>query len=404
MKLILAILFISLGTSIYAQSTFDKLLFEEAQEAYANKNYELSLTKLEELEQRNAKGLVILNLRIKARFAIVQSHEKRLEYLPGQFKTLSKLHQDIDYYLNNYDNPDFSRQYKEVYDISKATNHYPKTTNEWENYLQQIQNEDKAKKQRIIDAFVKSMIKIEKGYYYAGIPFYWARWRGSLKATESAENNLRHFYVEKNVLPRKVEIDYDFSVSNGFVTEELIWALFDHNFYINRENKAPNKSRAYIRDEQFLQTIITLLNTKTGLKFRLITAEENDYLMRGGSKNAEMLYSFVDKKIIGGNKRKGYQYETKEYYAYNYRKGENDNFDDHKLPFGGLVSSQPYEMYKSFSGKASTISYRPVMVFMPMKPNYNKLIEEYDNWTDSPAFVWPNGYGIGAVLLVLDGH
>lgn len=112
-KLILYFVFILFtGTHASAQSTLDKLILEEAQTAYANGQYSLCLEKLDELEKKGSKGLVLAHLKIMATSKLPESH---LSYW-----RVVQLKKDVEYYLKNYDNEDFLPQYKEVYEVSKT--------------------------------------------------------------------------------------------------------------------------------------------------------------------------------------------------------------------------------------------------------------------------------------------
>lgn len=74
-KLILYFVFILFtGTHASAQSTLDKLILEEAQTAYANGQYTLCLEKLDELEKKGNKGLVLAHLKIMATSKLPESH------------------------------------------------------------------------------------------------------------------------------------------------------------------------------------------------------------------------------------------------------------------------------------------------------------------------------------------
>lgn len=101
-------------TTLLSQSTLDNLIFEDAKEAYAKQNYKYCLQKIDELNQRGVKGLLILHLKIVATNKIAPAHLN--DEMIVQFK------KDVEYYLKNYDNEDFLQQYKEVYEVSKTLN------------------------------------------------------------------------------------------------------------------------------------------------------------------------------------------------------------------------------------------------------------------------------------------
>lgn len=98
--------------AVNAQSALDKLILEDARNAYTAKNYKLCLDRITELEQRGNKGLVIAHLKIMATSKI-SSSSLSLEQIQQFIK-------DVNYYLENYDNEDFMQQYRDVYEVSKT--------------------------------------------------------------------------------------------------------------------------------------------------------------------------------------------------------------------------------------------------------------------------------------------
>lgn len=112
-KLILYVVFILFtATNVSAQNTLNKLILEDAQTAYENGQYSLCLEKIDELEKKGSKGLVLAHLKIMATSKLPES---QLSY--GRVVQLKK---DVEYYLKNYDNEDFLPQYKDVYEVSKT--------------------------------------------------------------------------------------------------------------------------------------------------------------------------------------------------------------------------------------------------------------------------------------------
>lgn len=108
----LLLLFLLPYTPAIAQGTIDKLLLEEAKTAYANGNHALCLERLEELNKRGNKGLVLLHLKIMA--------ISKLDAGIISYAQAVQIKSDVNYYLNNYENSDFEKEYKDVYEVSKS--------------------------------------------------------------------------------------------------------------------------------------------------------------------------------------------------------------------------------------------------------------------------------------------
>lgn len=131
-KTLLIVSLFFVGIVANAQSTFDKLLFEEAQTEYKLKNYEGCLLKIKELENRKVEGPLILHLKIIALYSI------KPEELG--ISRIAELKENADYYIKNYDNDDFSSQFKEVYAISKKLD--SDSIYSLDTYINKIDNKD----------------------------------------------------------------------------------------------------------------------------------------------------------------------------------------------------------------------------------------------------------------------
>lgn len=100
------------STTLWSQSLLDNLILEDAQKAYAADNFLLCLEKIEELEKRGNKGLIILHLKIMS--------TSKINPNVFTFEDIVQFKEDVAYYLNNYDNEDFLQQYRDVYEVSKT--------------------------------------------------------------------------------------------------------------------------------------------------------------------------------------------------------------------------------------------------------------------------------------------
>ena len=106
-SIVVFMLFSSITT---AQSTLDKLILEDAQSAYSSGNYTVCLKKIEELEKRGNKGLVLAHMKIMA--------TSKLNFL--DYEQVIQFKKYVNHYLENHDNEDFMQQYSDVYEVSKT--------------------------------------------------------------------------------------------------------------------------------------------------------------------------------------------------------------------------------------------------------------------------------------------
>jgi len=351
--IVLCILFVCGSIAVQAQGTMDKLKFEEAEAAYLKKNYVYALNLLEELEAKGLKNPKILHLKILATSRLVIGYP--YEFIDGGFNTIEKLRKDCNFYLSQYDIEGFEEKYKEVYDISKKIAAFPNTLQEWDSAINKINN----RKKQVIENFLNSAVKVEKGVLYR-----YARYRGT-RGDWGDPNDLRtktdfkiiEEYKDYGNKTKEIEIDYNFYIIPLIIKSpraEIVGAVLgkDSNY-----NKMRNLTYFTFIDACLF---IKALNEKTGKKFRFISQAELEYIRHGGNKYVEKL---VEKKIIGGNKRKGFEYEYKYYYTYSLI--EYDPGGDKSTDFGFVKDDIPRYIfvqgvldrnnYASFSGKASTI-------------------------------------------------
>ena len=136
---LITIIFLVYNVS-FAQNTIAKLKFEEAEEAYSLNNYELTLSKIKEVEgllkSTNPK---LLYLKICAQAKIIQANPYEDLELLNNIKTLSAK------YLNDYENlPDNEEKYRDIYKISESMAQYTKQG--LDEHLKKIQDAAEAKK------------------------------------------------------------------------------------------------------------------------------------------------------------------------------------------------------------------------------------------------------------------
>jgi len=113
--ILLTVLLFSAVQFTVAQNTIAKLKFEEAEEAYANNNFELTLTKLKEVETiLKSTNPRILYLQILSQTKIIEKDGWKDYTITENTRT------SIEKYLKEYDNlPDNEDKYRDIYKISE---------------------------------------------------------------------------------------------------------------------------------------------------------------------------------------------------------------------------------------------------------------------------------------------
>lgn len=109
--------------SVEAQTTLAKFKYEEAEKAYEEGNYKSALQLVDEVEKMiKSTSPKTLYLKILAK--------KKMG--PVSFKEIQALRSDCSFFLEKYDNiEDNEDRYREVYEISKSLNSYPKSEEEF---------------------------------------------------------------------------------------------------------------------------------------------------------------------------------------------------------------------------------------------------------------------------------
>jgi hypothetical protein len=107
-----------------AQPMLAKIKYEEAEQAYQNKDYKTALKLIEEVEKiYNGTSPKTLYLKI---FSLKESGDT-------DFKTTQKLRSYCNFFLEKYaENSDVEDRYRDVYAFSKTLNNFPKTEEEYE--------------------------------------------------------------------------------------------------------------------------------------------------------------------------------------------------------------------------------------------------------------------------------
>jgi len=111
--LTLLIFFLSAFLS-YSQDGVAKIKFGEAEQAYANNDFQATLTKLDEAEKiLNQSNSKILHLRIKAEYGIL------MENPWGSYSPVENLRNKCNFYLKEYDGKAPMEKYSEIYAITE---------------------------------------------------------------------------------------------------------------------------------------------------------------------------------------------------------------------------------------------------------------------------------------------
>lgn len=144
MKKLIFLIFLTVTSlqSAMAQTSIAKLKFEEAEEAYASNNFELTLTKLDEAEKiLKSTNPKILYLKILAQVNIIKSDPYKDFAILENAKKLSAK------YLNEYDNlPNNEDKFRDIYKISGELKKYPNTIQEFNLQKKQFIADEESRK------------------------------------------------------------------------------------------------------------------------------------------------------------------------------------------------------------------------------------------------------------------
>ncbi len=135
-------IFILVCNVSFAQNTIAKLKFEDAEEAYTNNNFELTLSKIKEVEKLlNSSNPKLLYLEVMAQSKIIEKNPLK------DYNIIKAARKSSEKYLRAYDNlPDNEDKYRDIYKISEKLNSYPKNEIEFD--------EMKNKSKRITDSIL----------------------------------------------------------------------------------------------------------------------------------------------------------------------------------------------------------------------------------------------------------
>jgi TPR repeat protein len=119
--ILLTVLLFAIVQFSVAQNTIAKLKFEEAEEAYASNNFELTLTKLKEVETLlKSTNPRLMHLKILAKNKLIQQPK-----YSNDPELISQLNKDCALYLTDYESLENNEdKYREVYKISEAAKEY----------------------------------------------------------------------------------------------------------------------------------------------------------------------------------------------------------------------------------------------------------------------------------------
>ena len=140
MKKLLTLTFILFATAQFAfsQQAIAKIKYEEAEEAYAAKNYESTLKKLDEVETiLKTTSPKVMYLRIMAQSSTIENNPL------NDFNILANTRKLCAKYLKNYENvPNYEDKYLDVYKMAEALNaKYPATLDEFNKKVEEKKQE-----------------------------------------------------------------------------------------------------------------------------------------------------------------------------------------------------------------------------------------------------------------------
>ena len=153
-KSLLTLIIIATIQITFAQNTIARFKFEDAEEAFALNNYELTLSKLKEVEALlNGTNPKIIYLQILAQSKIIEKDPLNDWLLLKNTRTLSGK------YLIDYENlPDNEDKYRDIYKASEALKKWPSSVDEF--------RESKEKRQQVHEGASSNANKLELSRNY----------------------------------------------------------------------------------------------------------------------------------------------------------------------------------------------------------------------------------------------
>lgn len=153
-KIILfALLIITSFQLSVAQNTIAKLKYEEAEEAYANNNFELALSKLIEVET------LLKSTNPKILYLKINSQSKIIEKAPlNDYTLIENARKLSSQYLTDYEQlPDNEDRYREIYKISEKLKSYPQNEKQFA-----LQKENLAERERTEKAHLRAEEELKR--------------------------------------------------------------------------------------------------------------------------------------------------------------------------------------------------------------------------------------------------
>jgi len=173
-----------------AQTAIAKLKFEDAEEAFNNKDYTTALVKLDEAEKILGKtNPPMLYLRI-----LSQDNMITIDPLKD-FKILESVRDNCSYYLTNYENIENNDdKYREIYKISESLKQYATTLKDWENDKKQKIEEERKRIAAISENEKKQKERFRNYVYYKG-------WDRIIGKTVSEAKPLAEWWFKRTYKP-----------------------------------------------------------------------------------------------------------------------------------------------------------------------------------------------------------
>ncbi len=125
MKKLTLLLFILFSSNYlaFSQQAIAKIKFEEAQEAFDSRYYELTLSKINEVEELvKGTGPKVIYLKIMAESKLIEQNPMK------DYKILENTRNQCSQYLKDYETlPDNEEKYRDIYKVSESLKQYPQS-------------------------------------------------------------------------------------------------------------------------------------------------------------------------------------------------------------------------------------------------------------------------------------
>ncbi|MEO5775540.1 MAG: hypothetical protein ABIQ27_01465 [Flavobacterium sp.] len=280
MKKIIAITLLLLNAHFaIAQNTIAKLKYEEAEEAYSATNYELTISKLKEVETLlKTTNPKILYLRISAQSKIIAENPYEDFDLVSNTRILSTK------YLKAYESlPNNEDKYRDIYKISEKLKSLPATTQDFDLKKKQIEIDSAERKKEEVNNKLKYEEAFRNYVYIEGLKI-------GLTLQETIKEYPRYKKYIKNATQQVTRGSFDYAIfsKEGYGSNDVAGFFIKNNKaigYMIIINDFSNAMRKINKDLNF-EPVVTI--KEEGLSPYFQSAKTATYIWKKNNKSIEL--------------------------------------------------------------------------------------------------------------------